>query len=114
MLVGLDSRRRAPLPMNFSIRHLLLATVIVAPAVGKIAQRLFPSLARRARQRNRRHGVAPDYLPASRNRCGSWGMMIFSMASFTAAGLPGMVSRTLRPRSPPTARLRMAAGPISW
>ncbi len=54
------------------------------------------------------------YFRASRTRCPSSGRIIFSRARRTPAGEPGMVSTTFGPISPPTARLSIAAGPISW
>lgn len=53
------------------------------------------------------------HLRASRTRCGSSGRMSFSIARRTAAGAPGMVRMTVAPNKPPTARLSIAAAPIS-
>ena len=55
-----------------------------------------------------------SYRRASRTRCPNSGRMIFSTASRTAAGEPGIVNRTVRPISPPVARLSIAAAPICW
>ena len=53
-----------------------------------------------------------SHFRASNTKCPISGTMSFSIASCTAAIEPGMVRMTTRSRTPPTARLSMAAGPI--
>src|SRR4051794_37073954 len=58
--------------------------------------------------------LIPHLFLASRTKWGSSGRMIFVIASSTAAFEPGMTRTTSSPIRPPRARLKMAAGPISW
>ena len=59
-----------------------------------------------------KRAIGAVYRPASRTRWQSSGSMISCIASFTAAGDPGMVKTTVCSSNPPVARLNIAAAPI--